>query len=723
MAKKEDHKDELNFHSSLASILENKLTIFGKEKKLREELVGLSLESNTAAEKNVKIQETLGGFIAENKNLSNDIVKGLKEQMSLAEDVTRVETKRLAVIDQLKIKAKEASDKLYPQKKMDKIKSTLEGFTEPLRKIPIVGGKAADMLQGSLSKSFDKTKRNFQAKVIKNMRKNMSGVGKAGASGMKAFGKAGIGAARSVGMAIMSIPIVGWIAAIIAGMVALMAMASGADKHISEMAKGLSMSKAEAIELEKALHKSDKTTGELAVSMKNALPILSAWKTEMGSINTLSIEELKLLERTTFNLGLSAENAAKIAIVGKTSGKTAKETLTTINDTTNEYNKQRGLGFDIKDTLDDIANVSSNVQAMFSGNTEELTKQVLEARRLGTTLDKMQSTANNQLNIDTSIGAQMEANVLTGARLNFDKAKGLGLAGDFAGMQDEILNQVESIANWDELSWKSKQKVAEASGMELGELQKSLTVRKLNSIVRDDMMDSLMKAEKARRNGIEGAEEELKQLKMKAGIEGDMAFDEALKEQSRASAMESFDRSIDLLKEKFTAKVANGMGKLLDQLAKAGEYLASGGSLTGLLFKDFSSDEEKEAKSKEAMANAKKSTDSGMRNAASQIESREKGESTIRVVTGMKAADGAMVKATPGGVHTIVAEAGQDEAVVPLTEFYAKLDHIVSAIKESSSSTQPQPVEVLVDFGDGPRERLFTRQKNVSRIGNNLGLG
>jgi hypothetical protein len=74
----------------------------------------------------------------------------------------------------------------------------------------------------------------------------------------------------------------------------------------------------------------------------------------------------------------------------------------------------------------------------------------------------------------------------------------------------------------------------------------------------------------------EGAQKELDKLKAISGVKDDMAVDEMLRKESRASAMEKFDRAMDIMKEKFSANF-EGIGGLMDGLADFGMLVAQKG--------------------------------------------------------------------------------------------------------------------------------------------------
>ena len=78
------------------------------------------------------------------------------------------------------------------------------------------------------------------------------------------------------------------------------------------------------------------------------------------------------------------------------------------------------------------------------------------------------------LDFETSIGTEMEAELLLGRDLNFDKARALALSGDAAGAAAEIRKQTGSSAQFGKLNVIQQEALAKAAGMTADELANSL---------------------------------------------------------------------------------------------------------------------------------------------------------------------------------------------------------------------------------------------------------
>ena len=117
------------------------------------------------------------------------------------------------------------------------------------------------------------------------------------------------------------------------------------------------------------------------------------------------------------------------------------------------------------------------VLAMYQKENGELEKQVMLGKKIGLNLSQQAKMARGLLDIESSLEAQMEAQMLTGKQLNFDKARQLALEGDTAGASKAILDQVGGVAEFNKMNILQKEAIAKAAGLEVGELEKSLETR------------------------------------------------------------------------------------------------------------------------------------------------------------------------------------------------------------------------------------------------------
>ena len=119
---------------------------------------------------------------------------------------------------------------------------------------------------------------------------------------------------------------------------------------------------------------------------------------------------------------------------------------------------------------------SSEVIAAYTDETgENIGMAAVRARQMGMSLGDVAKIADGLLSVETSIQKEMEAEVMLGRDLNLDRARQLALAGDLVGVQEEILGQVGSEAEFNEMNVLERRALADAIGIGVDQLGKMVT--------------------------------------------------------------------------------------------------------------------------------------------------------------------------------------------------------------------------------------------------------
>ncbi len=198
---------------------------------------------------------------------------------------------------------------------------------------------------------------------------------------------------------------------------------------------------------------------------------------DMGYLPDLTSKENKLIGRLATNAGLGANEIANMYRHSQSMGKSLDQYVKDQEKKINNLNLEMGLNTTQAEIVKEIAGASDATLAMFGKQNAELERQVLIGKKIGLNLNQQASMAKSLLDIESSIESEMEARVLTGKELNFDKARELALNGDISGASKEIMDQVGGIAEFQEMNIIQKEALAKAAGMEVGALQKSLEMQ------------------------------------------------------------------------------------------------------------------------------------------------------------------------------------------------------------------------------------------------------
>jgi hypothetical protein len=117
------------------------------------------------------------------------------------------------------------------------------------------------------------------------------------------------------------------------------------------------------------------------------------------------------------NYGLSADSANKLIRATQKQGKNLEIEIGKRIKITDHIEAALG-GIELtSETLDDVANLTSDLQVQYGKMPGMLELSVIKAKQLGISMQQLHTTGKNLLNIETSIGQEMEYQLLSGRRL------------------------------------------------------------------------------------------------------------------------------------------------------------------------------------------------------------------------------------------------------------------------------------------------------------------
>jgi hypothetical protein len=216
------------------------------------------------------------------------------------------------------------------------------------------------------------------------------------------------------------------------------------------------------------------TSQEAVIGIGASLEDVIATTNELSSEFGLSIDEAADLSAQVIDtaraVGLSNEEAAKLSgILQTTSGLSGAqaERLTEGAFQLAAMNKVNPSA-----VLKDMAG-SSEAFAMFSEDGgDNMAKAAVQARALGLSLDTTSKIAEGLLDFENSINKEVEASVLIGKQLNFQKARELALDNDIEGAMSNIVNQLGSEAEFNKLNVIQRKALADSIGVSVADMAK-----------------------------------------------------------------------------------------------------------------------------------------------------------------------------------------------------------------------------------------------------------
>jgi len=180
-------------------------------------------------------------------------------------------------------------------------------------------------------------------------------------------------------------------------------------------------------------------------------------------------------------MGMAGAEAAKLAQLSQISGTNLKENAKQIEKGFKNFVQQNGVALNFGDIMSDVANVSAATSVSLGNNPKKIQDAALAAAKLGLSMAQVEKISESLLNFESSIQKEMEAELLTGTQLNLEKARELALAGDIAGVAEEIGKNQELNQAFAKGNVIQQKALAESLGMSREDMAQMILQQKIQS--------------------------------------------------------------------------------------------------------------------------------------------------------------------------------------------------------------------------------------------------
>ena len=219
---------------------------------------------------------------------------------------------------------------------------------------------------------------------------------------------------------------------------------------------------------------------------------------------------------------MSGEDLKAIKNLSKLSGQEAGKTADEMAKQAQMSIKNLKLNTSMKSLMQAVGKVSNNVKLAMGGSAKGITAAVAQAKKLGLEMSQVEGIASSLLNIEDSMQAEMEAELLTGKELNLEKARAAALNGDNVGLMEALAEQGINAADYSNMNVIQQEALAKSLGMNRGQMADMLVSQKESTAENTDMVDM-------QRQGIEAMTGLVTAMEKKAALDeaGKLANDEA----------------------------------------------------------------------------------------------------------------------------------------------------------------------------------------------------
>jgi hypothetical protein len=211
-----------------------------------------------------------------------------------------------------------------------------------------------------------------------------------------------------------------------------------------------------------------------ATKLGGGIEDVAAITNTLASNFGMSVDEAATLSSKVFDtskaIGLSGDEAANLFGTLMQTANLSADQAESLAEGAFQLARQKGVAPSA--VLKDIAGSAEEIAAFTKDGGDNIADAAVQARQMGLSLSTTAKISEGLLDFESSIANEMEASIMIGKQLNFQKARQLALDGDIAGATKNIVDQVGSEAEFNALNVKHRQSLAKSVGVSVAEMAK-----------------------------------------------------------------------------------------------------------------------------------------------------------------------------------------------------------------------------------------------------------
>jgi hypothetical protein len=348
------------------------------------------------------------------------------------------------------------------------------------------------------------------------------------------------------------------------------------NKHSVEFGKNLGISSEGAHLLQKNFMLAGKNASEYNKNLNNSLATIHSQVEATNQLNeglgTAGLFTRKQVADQivlTKQMGLEAETATQLQQLSMLQGKSAEKITNEIGDQVVKFRQETGVALNFKKIMTEVTKVSGTLSANLGNDPKRIAAAVIQAQKLGITLEQSKKISSSLLDFQSSIENELEAELLTGKSLNFERARALALQGKTTEAASELLGQLGGISEFQKLNVIQQDAIAKSVGMSADEMADAYKQQEL-------LKGTAFTTKAAFEEQAKLAAQQGKLEEFMASVKNAANGEELAKQAAQIGAQEKFQAAIEKLKETFT-EIAGG--PLLHMVEKFAEFVSQGDNL------------------------------------------------------------------------------------------------------------------------------------------------
>jgi outer membrane murein-binding lipoprotein Lpp len=312
------------------------------------------------------------------------------------------------------------------------------------------------------------------------------------------------------------------------------------DQASVDLSNQLMISKTSAAGLQIEFAKSAQQNRELLQSSRDLIKSQVELGGLLGTNARFTSETNSTFGILTERVGIAKDAAAGLAQFTLATGQSFKEFSEEAMGTTKVLNLLEGSAINQKEIFADINNTSNATKLSLTAQGISLNKAAFSARKLGLNLAQGEQISAGLLDFESSIAAELEAELLTGRELNLERARQLALNNDTAGVLDEISKQGITQEKFSNMNRIQQEAIAKALGMSREEMG--------DMFVQQGALNSL--SAKNDQEAIEAIQKRIRDGEKLSDIIKDTGSEELVNRAQNISMQEKLNKLIEDLSDK-----------------------------------------------------------------------------------------------------------------------------------------------------------------------------
>jgi len=239
----------------------------------------------------------------------------------------------------------------------------------------------------------------------------------------------------------------------------------GIDQANFRVARSMNISVDQAAAMRKQFDGVANSSGNLVMNSTRMLQSYIEIGSQLGINAQLSDDIYQNDVKLRDILGLEAESRKVLVDQSIVTGRNAEELTKSAIGTVGAFNKLVGTSFKWTSILSEASKLGGYLGLTLTKYPEKIYKAITATKTLGMDLKQLDVTASSFLDFETSIGKEMEAQVLTGKNLNLTKAREAAMNNDYVTLSAEIAKNVGSAGEYLTMNRFKQEAIAAAVGL------------------------------------------------------------------------------------------------------------------------------------------------------------------------------------------------------------------------------------------------------------------